>query len=76
MENNLTLIENKVFDEILEKAIMYDITVENMDNHDTITISNIDFNKQLMLRKANFLSKYITIPLDLDETLVDKLENL
>lgn len=67
---NLTLIENEVLDEILEKAIAYDI----LNEHNKIVIPNDHFNKDIMLRKANFLSRYVTIPLELDETIADKLE--
>lgn len=67
MTNNLTLIESEVLDELLEKAILYDLVI-----NPRLIPENI--NKDVMIRKANFLSKYIEIPLDINETIAEKLE--
>lgn len=75
MTNNLTLIESEVLDELLEKAFLYDILSENnqlMFEEDWPSI-----NKQVIIKKANFLSNYVTIPLvDLDGTIEEGLKKL
>lgn len=67
MTNDLTLIESEVLDELLEKAILYDLVI-----NPRLIPENI--NKDVMIRKTNFLSKYIEIPLDINETIAKKLE--
>lgn len=74
MTNNLTLIESEILDELLEKAILYDIIAE--ENQLLYTEDLEDINKKIAIRKANFLSKYIDVPIDLNETLADKLEEI
>ena len=75
MTNNLTLIESEVLDELLEKAFLYDILSENnqlMFEEDWPSI-----NKQVIIKKDNFLSNYVTIPLvDLDGTIEEGLKKL
>jgi hypothetical protein len=74
MTNNLTLIESEVLDELLEKAILYDILSE--ENQLYYETDWNEINKRITARKANFLSKYIDVPIDLNETLADKLDEL
>ena len=74
MTENLTLIESEVLDELLEKAILYDILSE--ENQLYYETDWDEINKRIAARKANFLSKYIDVPINLDETLADKLEQL
>lgn len=74
MTENLTLIESEVLDELLEKAILYDIIAE--ENQLFYTEDLEDINKKIAIRKANFLSKYIDVPVNLNETLADKLEEI
>lgn len=74
MTENLTLIESEVLDELLEKAILYDILSE--ENQLYYETDWDEINKRIVARKANFLSKYIDVPINLDETLADKLEQL
>jgi hypothetical protein len=74
MTNNLTLIESEVLDELLEKAILYDILSE--ENQLYYETDWNEINKRIAARKANFLSKYIDVPIDLNETLADKLDEL
>lgn len=71
MGNNLTLIETEVFDQILERAIAYDLITEYER-----CVYPPNFNRSLMLRKTDFLSALVTIPIDLDEDIAEKLENL
>lgn len=71
MTENLTLIESKVLDELLEKAILYDILSEENQLYYETDWDKI--NKRIAARKSNFLSKYIDIPLELDDTIVDGL---
>ena len=75
MTDNFTLIESEVLDELLEKAIHYDIFYET-NNQPMYEIDYAKLNKKVATRKANFLSKYIDVPINLDETLADKLEQL
>lgn len=74
MTDNLTLIESEVLDELLEKAILYDIIAE--ENQLFYETDWDEINKKIATRKANFLSKYIDVPINLDETLADKLEEI
>jgi hypothetical protein len=74
MTNNLTLIESEILDELLEKAILYDILSEENQLYYETDWDKI--NKRIAARKANFLSKYIDVPIDLNETLADKLEQI
>ena len=72
MTDNLTLIENKILDELLEKAFAFDQLQNPICGY---VINQIDW-KQVEIDKANFLTKYVTIPIDLNETVVDGLEKL
>ena len=74
MTNNITLIESEKLDELLEKAILYDIITE--ENQLLYTEDLEDINKKAAIRKANYLAKYIEIPMDFDDTIVDKLDEL
>lgn len=78
MTENLTLVESSYFDKILEKAIYYDIF--NEPNDDMVKFSpDIDWaevNKQVQIRKENILSKYVNVPINLDETIEQGLERL
>ena len=74
MTDNFTLIESEVLDELLEKAILYDILSE--ENQLYYETDWDEINKRITARKANFLSKYIDVPINLDETLADKLEQI
>ena len=74
MTNNLTLIESDVLDEILEKAFLYDIVSENLPLMYEEDWANI--NKQVEIKKNNFLSKYVNVPMEFDETIVEGLEKM
>lgn len=74
MTNNITLIESEELDTLLEKAILYDIIAE--ENQLFYTEDLEDINKKMAIRKANYLAKYIEIPMDFDDTIVDKLDEL
>ena len=69
MKNDLTLIETEVLEELLEKAILYDIINERIIRQD-----DPDTNLTVSIRKHNFLSKYISVDMNFDETIVDALE--
>lgn len=53
----LTIIESEKLDELLEKAILYDMVEEEY----RFVQNNPDINKQIMIRKANFLSDYVDV---------------
>ena len=72
MTDKLTLIEDKVLDELLEKAFAFDLLQNPICGY---VINQIDW-KQVEIDKANFLTKYVTVPVDLDETIMDGLEKL
>ncbi len=72
MTDKLTLIEDTVLDELLEKSFAFDQLQNPICGY---IINQIDW-KQVEIDKANFLAKYVTVPLDLDETVVDGLEKL
>ena len=72
MTDKLTLIEDKVLDELLEKAFAFDQLQNPICGY---VINQIDW-KQVEIDKANFLTKYVTVPIDLDETIMDGLEKL
>lgn len=72
MTDKLTLIEDKVLDELLEKAFAFDQLQNPICGY---VINQIDW-KQVEIDKANFLTKYVTVPVDLDETIMDGLEKL
>ena len=72
MTNNLTLIESDVLDILLEKAFLYDIIAEN--NQLMYEEDADEINKQVEIRKANFLSKYVEFPITLDEEIINELE--
>ena len=74
MTNNLTLIESDVLDEILEKAFLYEIISENNQLMYEEDWANI--NKQVEIKKNNFLSKYVNVPMEFDETIVEGLEKM
>lgn len=72
MSSNLTLIESDKLDAILEKAFIYDILAE--ENQLIYQEDWAEINKKVEKRKRDFFSCYVEFPLDLDETIVDKLE--
>lgn len=74
MTNNLTLIESDVLDEILEKAFLYEIISENNQLMYEEDWSNI--NKQVEIKKKNFLSTYVNVPMEFDETILEGLEKM
>ena len=74
MTNDLTLIETDVLDELLEKAFAYDIISE--DNQLMYEEDWNEINKQIEIKKNNFLNKYVNIPIELDETIIDGLEKI
>lgn len=72
MTNNITLIESEKLDELLEKAFAFD----QLQNPTCGYILNkIDW-KQVEIDKANYLAKYVEIPMDFDDIVVDKLDEL
>ena len=72
MTNNITLIESEKLDELLEKAFAFD----QLQNPTCGYILNTIDWKQVEIDKANYLAKYIEIPMDFDDTVVDKLDEL
>ena len=72
MTDNLTLIQDKVLDALLEKAFAFDQLQNPICGY---VLNQIDW-KQVAIDKANFLTKYVTVPIDLNETVVDGLEKL
>lgn len=70
MTYDLTLIKTSVLTELLEKALIYD--AEN--TQDFVNKSWAEINKDIMIRKENFLSDYINVPINLDKEVIDKLE--
>lgn len=72
MSSNLTLIESDKLDAILEKAFIYDILAE--ENQLIYQEDWAEINKMVEKRKRDFFSRCVEFPLDLDETIVDKLE--
>lgn len=70
MTHDLTLIETSVLSEILEKALIYD--AEN--TQDFVNKNWAELNKYIMIKKENFLSDYINIPINIDKEIIDKLE--
>ncbi len=71
MTNNVTLIENDVLEELLEKAFAYDI--EHMSQ---VHPPASEINKMVQRKKKDFLSKYVNVPLELNETIVEGLEKM
>ena len=67
----LTIIESEKLDELLEKAILYDMVEEEY----RFVQNNPDINKQIMIRKANFLSDYVDVTFDLEEQAAKLLED-
>ena len=72
MTNNITLIENEVLDELLEKAFAFEQLQNPICGY---VLNQIDW-KKVEIDKANFLTKYVEIPVELNETIVDGLEKL
>ena len=67
----LTIMESEKLDELLEKAILYDMVEEEY----RFVQNNPDINKQIMIRKANFLSDYVDVTFDLEEQAAKLLED-
>ena len=67
----LTIIESEKLDELLEKAILYDMVEEEY----RFVQNNPDINKQVMIRKANFLNDYVDVTFDLEEQAAKLLED-
>lgn len=78
MTNNLTLIESEVLNELLEKAFLYDILSERGNLMFDINLPDfMNINKQIKIKKEQFLSNYVDIPLvDLDGTIEEGLKKL
>lgn len=72
MSNDLTLIETPVLNEILEKAFAYEIL--SSDNEPLYEINWSELNKEIEVKKRNFLSKYVNISMDFNEDIINKLE--
>lgn len=70
MTNDLTLIETEVLEELLEKAILYDL----IEDEYILKQENPDINHKVLIKKHNFLSKYINVDVNFDVTIVDALE--
>ena len=70
MTNDLTLIETEVLEELLEKAILYDL----IEDEYILKQKNPDINHKVSIKKHNFLSKYINVDVNFDVTIVDALE--
>jgi hypothetical protein len=71
MTHDLTLIETDVLEELLEKAFTYDI--EHMSQ---VHPPASEINKIVQKKKKDFLSGYVNIPLDLNESIADGLEKM
>ena len=70
MSNDLILIEEEVFEEMLESHLAFQQLMNPICGY---VLNQIDW-KQVENEKKNILDKYITIPVNLDEKVVDKLE--
>ena len=71
MTHDLTLIETDVLEELLEKAFTYDI--EHMSQ---VHPPASEINKMVQRKKKDFLSKYVNVPLELNETIAEGLEKM
>lgn len=71
MTYDLTLIETSVLSELLEKALIYDA---EKNTQDFVNKSWAELNKSIMIKKENFLSNYVNVPINLDKEIIDKLE--
>lgn len=71
MTHDLTLIETDVLEELLEKAFIYDI--EHMSQ---VHPPASEINKMVQRKKKDFLSKYVNVPLELNETIAEGLEKM
>ena len=58
--NGLTLIEDDVLDEILEKAFAYEVYIEYGNE-----LIPSESNKKIIKKKKDFLTNYVTINIDL-----------
>ena len=72
MTNNLTLIETEVLDELIEKAFAFDQLQNPICGY---VLNQIDW-KEVEIDKANFLKKYVDIPIELDDSIIDGLEKM
>lgn len=68
--SDFTLIETNKFNEILEKALAYDILTEW--NNFMYEVDWFLVNKEIEKRKALFISDYVDINIDLPETNLQK----
>ena len=71
MTHDLTLIESDVLDNLVEKAFAWEVYQEYGTE-----LPWSDANKKIIQKKHDFLSKYINVPVDLSETVVEGLEKL
>ena len=71
MTNNLTLIESDVLEELLEKAFAWEVHQEY--GNELMWDAK---NKKIMQKKEDFFSKYIDVPVALDESIVEGLERI
>ena len=68
--SDFTLIETDKFNEILEKALAYDILTEW--NSFMYEVDWFLVNKEIEKRKALFISDYVDVNIDLPETNLQK----
>lgn len=66
MTNNLTLIESEVLDTLVEKAMAYDFY------YDALVNLLFTENKEIEAKKDEFLSKYVTIPMEDPDGTIEK----
>lgn len=71
MTNDLTLIETDVLEELLEKAFTYDI-----EHVSQVHPPASEINKMVQKKKKDFLSHYVNVPIDLNDSIIDGLEKM
>lgn len=77
MTQNLILIEMSVLEELLEKAYTYDVEKEYaLKNRKMTDFIMLQMNKKVQRKKKEFLSNYVNVPVDLDESIADGLEKM
>lgn len=70
MNHELTLIENDVLDELINKAIKFDM---GLNNTSAIYDSR---EKEIEKRYLEFIKDYVTIPIDLPPEVTEKMEKV
>ena len=66
MSNNITLIESEKLDDLLTKAFAYDELIE---------YGEINWQR-VQIKISNYLKSFVTMPMDFDQDIIDKLEEI